>query len=393
MIPKPIDQITKEDIESLVTAKVPESRTLEYKAQIAVNTTDEKREFLCDLSSFANTAGGDIVFGITDERDVNGNATSLPGSADGITLPNASQVRLQLENLIRDGIDPRIPGLQWQQVEGFPKGPVLVMRIPKSWVGPHMVIYRDLSRFYSRSGDGKHHLDVGEIRSAFLAQAGFADKIRQFVIDRVSKTMQRGGPIPFDESAKVLLHLIPVASLGQANTRDVTKSAAQLQSDLRPISAGGWSPHFNFDGAIVVGGLSNSYVQVFRSGIIEAGAQRIAQGEGISIIGFERAICEATERYLRVQSKLELPLPIFVLITLIGVKGLRLILNDWFTMRGLDEQIKIDRDLLQLPEVLVEDYNVKISRVLRPTFDALWQACGLEQSFNYDDQGNWNPPK
>ncbi len=48
-----------------------------------------------------------------------------------------------------------------------------------------------------------------------------------------------------------------------------------------------------------------------------------------------------------------------------------------------------DRDFLELPEVVAEDYGSDVGRLLRPAFDALWQACGIEQSANYDQAGNW----
>jgi hypothetical protein len=53
----------------------------------------------------------------------------------------------------------------------------------------------------------------------------------------------------------------------------------------------------------------------------------------------------------------------------------------------------IGLDVLPLPEVLVENYGADVPTVLRPMFDALWQACGLEQSLNYNAQGNWEPAR
>jgi predicted HTH transcriptional regulator len=67
-----LNRISKEDIESLVSAKVSESHTLDYQQQLPDNDTEKKREFLYDVSSFANAAGGDMVFGIIDERDGSG---------------------------------------------------------------------------------------------------------------------------------------------------------------------------------------------------------------------------------------------------------------------------------------------------------------------------------
>jgi len=126
MIQKALNQVTKEDIESLVSAKVSESRTLDYKQQLPESDTDKKREFLYDVSSFANAAGGDMVFGVIDERDASGKATGLPANVEGLHIPNISDGITRLENLIRDGIDPRIQGIEWKTVEGFPCGPVLV---------------------------------------------------------------------------------------------------------------------------------------------------------------------------------------------------------------------------------------------------------------------------
>ena len=51
----------------------------------------------------------------------------------------------------------------------------------------------------------------------------------------------------------------------------------------------------------------------------------------------------------------------------------------------------IDRDVLILPDILVDDYNTPIPSVLRPAFDALWQAAGFARSMNYDQQGQWLP--
>lgn len=49
----------------------------------------------------------------------------------------------------------------------------------------------------------------------------------------------------------------------------------------------------------------------------------------------------------------------------------------------------IDQDLLMLPDILVEDFNVDAKEVLRLVFDMVWQACGWERIMNYDENGNW----
>ena len=61
---KPLDQIDEDDLRALIGA-ASEGLTLEFKQDSpALGTDGEKREFLADVTSFANAAGGDIVYGI-----------------------------------------------------------------------------------------------------------------------------------------------------------------------------------------------------------------------------------------------------------------------------------------------------------------------------------------
>ncbi len=64
MIPKPLDKIEKPDIDALVANAVSERRTIEYKLVLPENADSNKKEFLADVSSFANAAGGDLLFGV-----------------------------------------------------------------------------------------------------------------------------------------------------------------------------------------------------------------------------------------------------------------------------------------------------------------------------------------
>jgi len=80
--------------------------------------------------------------------------------------------------MIRDGIAPRIIGLQTKAIDGFSDGCVIVIRIPKSWNYPHMVTYKNHSRFYSRNSAGKYPLDVTEIRSAFIASESLTENTK-----------------------------------------------------------------------------------------------------------------------------------------------------------------------------------------------------------------------
>ena len=86
MIPKNIDQITEKDLQDLIDNSVVERKTLEYKQSLPGNSDSEKKEFLNDISSFANTSGGDLIYGIIEDRD-----TGIPKTLEGLEIQNVDQ--------------------------------------------------------------------------------------------------------------------------------------------------------------------------------------------------------------------------------------------------------------------------------------------------------------
>ena len=104
-IPTQFDDITKADIDALLANGVPEGRTIEYKLTLPGSTDQDKKEFLADISSFANAAGGDLLYGLDAQKGV---PTAIPGLA---IADSDAEIR-RLEGIIRTGIDPRIPGVR-----------------------------------------------------------------------------------------------------------------------------------------------------------------------------------------------------------------------------------------------------------------------------------------
>jgi hypothetical protein len=372
----------------LIINAVSESRTLEYKEALPGNSDSEKYEFLKDVSSFANASGGDILYGVRDKRE-HGKPTGIPESAIGISDIRSDAEILRLENMIRDGIAPRITGIRIVSINGFSKGPVLIVRIPNSWLSPHMITIRD-TRFYSRTNAGKYPLDVAEIRSAFALSESLPDKIRRFRDDRVAKIIADETPVKLSGSSRVILHILPLTALNITAGIDI---ASLNGKPPPPIYSTGWDYRLNFDGLLSYHGKGPSYhgyVQVFRSGAIEAvnsSFMHFNSEEKKFIPGnyFEQQIISALATYLNLQKEdLQLQAPVFVMLTLYAVKGFRISSGPYS-----DENETIDRDILFLPDIIVEDYDTPATTLLRPAFDALWQASGFERSRSYDAEGAW----
>lgn len=167
MISKRTEEVRKSDIDALVTDQVCERRILEYKAKLPGKSDADKREFLADVSSFANIDGGDLLYGVSDRRDSNGQPTGTPEAADGLAGINSGSEVLRIEQMIRNGVSPVIQNIETRVIEGFDDGPVIMVRIPQSATRPHRVSFKNLSRFYGRTSAGKFELDVTELRAAF----------------------------------------------------------------------------------------------------------------------------------------------------------------------------------------------------------------------------------
>lgn len=101
MIPKVLDQIAEADILALITNSVAEGRAIEYKRDLPGTSDADKREFLADVSSFANTAGGDLIYGIEESQ---GTPTRIVGLS--ISDPDL-QIR-RLDDSLASGLEPRI---------------------------------------------------------------------------------------------------------------------------------------------------------------------------------------------------------------------------------------------------------------------------------------------
>lgn len=116
MLDKPLDSLTESDIQQAVVDRIPEDKQLEYKETLPGSDHESKKEFLADVSAMANAAGGLILYGIAEERDANNKTTGIPSGSPGLQDINLDQEKRRLENLLRDGIKPRIQGIGFRAI-------------------------------------------------------------------------------------------------------------------------------------------------------------------------------------------------------------------------------------------------------------------------------------
>lgn len=372
---KHIDNIDEADLKALVDLPATEGQRLEFKGTLPGGSDSQKREFLADVSAFANAVGGDILYGISESA----------GKAKGIEPleVDVDAEVLRLESLIRDGLDPRIPGVRLRAVP-VDGGHVIVLRIPRSWAAPHVVSIGGWFRFFTRTSAGKHPIDVRELRALFALSESVERRVRQFRAERVAHVTARTEGISLAHGACVLVHVLPV---GPSITLDIGSIEGQA-TQLAPLNSYGLSWRHNLDGFLVfwpAGAEILSYTQLFRDGSIEMGdAYLLSKGQTLHAGLLETRIIEGVARALAAQQTLGMAPPLVVLTSVIGVHGYEVVPQQ--SVLVLQEHT-IDRDTLILPEVVVQEMPFDAGGAMKPTFDALWNAGGWPRSLSYDADG------
>ncbi|MEM7557456.1 MAG: hypothetical protein AAF378_25915, partial [Cyanobacteria bacterium P01_A01_bin.84] len=70
----------------------------------------------------------------------------VPTEICGLDIPDADAVILKLENSIRDGIAPRIPGIAARAIPLSNNRVVVIFRIPRSFSQPHIITFKNSSK-------------------------------------------------------------------------------------------------------------------------------------------------------------------------------------------------------------------------------------------------------
>jgi hypothetical protein len=152
---KPTREWTEADLQALVETGAKETLSLQLKGPRALEKSEAGAlEISKEVSSFANAAGGVIVYGMSAE---NGAAARLEG------IDPASFSREWLDQAITTGIQRGIDGLQITtlELESRPGKVVYLVEVPESSRAPHQAADK---RFYKRSGNAPQAMEEYEIR-------------------------------------------------------------------------------------------------------------------------------------------------------------------------------------------------------------------------------------
>lgn len=375
--------MTASDIQALVDGQVRETRDLDYKSELPGNSYDAKKEFLKDATSFANTEGGLLIFGVETGRDERGQDTGVPLRVVGLRGANLDNEVRRLTDILRTGAWPGV-GRQarFREIDMGEPGPILVLRLPRSLEAPHRIIFQGSNRFWRRSENSKYEPDVPELRQMFLESATWLEDAARFHSQRSTDlTAEVASDLlgtPF-----ALVHLLPIGRLNlYFDLRPWEEEFRRKMTPLVPRGLGyNWT--WNEHGFRTITALDDrlSYSQCFRFGGIEGFTSHIwhetphRNGGNVRLLRAQELLSALpdwiAERRAFLETALGLSPPWVVMITLAAVRGCVVPVNLGHFSRG-----QIGPNVVRLSMIVLDEETDFIEQLCR-RFDVLWQAAGV----------------
>jgi hypothetical protein len=136
------DLTSLEKLAALVASGERESEVLEYKTASERVIASDKREAAKDISAFANSMGGVLIYGVrTDSSDKTRPVALEPIHPENVNL---------LIHGVPSGIKHPVRGLRWRALPSTEAPQALIIDVPPSADAPHQVL--ESHRYYRRNG-------------------------------------------------------------------------------------------------------------------------------------------------------------------------------------------------------------------------------------------------
>lgn len=381
---KPFPELEESDLRRLLADEVPEGVELDYKENIGGGAV----EFAKDVTSFANTKGGYLVFGMTEENQRPTGLQALPGYEPDETIG-------RLTAWAQEHIRPRLT-IRFKSVPLSEGGEVLVVEVPRSWQGPHEV--KQEHRYYRRNQHGKDQMDVDELRMAFGLDNGFQKALEDLQQSRVRHLLDLSQGIGANIAA-FLLHLVPAEAVMSRRRHDFSGSDYEGQYPVphpsltgRMVWRGGTTTIHNLDGyefRQIAGrpGLTDS-CQVFRNGSLEYRMTAYDPGGDRTFRTYfvDQWLLFAVEHAQRVMRHMVIDGPVAITAAIVGA-------TNWeWPMPNLEGlPFKIQERHLLFPDVLLDTLKSDPEPVVASLSNLIWNAMGRVCSPNFTD-GKFRPP-
>lgn len=369
MLEKPIDELIEADVRALVARAATEGRHLEFKRDLPPRSDDGTREFLADVTAFANAQGGDLVFGVEDREGI---ASGVPG----VQLKDVDAEILRMENLLRDAVDPRLSGVRitWIPLGNSTDHGTLILRIPASVTAPHRMKFKRSSRFYARNSRGKYEMDTHELRQAFTANEALPHRIRALHAEAVRAASGIDMPFRLMTGPCAITSVIPWGYFREVRDLDVTPSNAVV-----PVrTTDGFGYYETLEGVLLHSHADDenavrAYTLLHRTGRFDAAWLVGSEHDGVKSVHperFEKGLADMVRSPVTRLRSLGVEGPWVILTTIAGIRDYQIHVSKW------DASSPAWRDSGTLPELILDDITLD---ALVPAFEAFWLLFGVRR--------------
>lgn len=174
MFNKPLSKVTLDDVKDLVESrKEKEGQHLDYKRELS-GADKDKKEFLKDVTAFANSSGGYLIIG-ADEK-----TTKVCGTPDMI---GNQKIEEWISNVLTTNVDQKVR-YEMQLLPLETGKTVIVIHIPESPRKPHMVTLDARNSYHVRHNVVIHAATHNEVREMFEGSRRGRDAVREFMEQR-----------------------------------------------------------------------------------------------------------------------------------------------------------------------------------------------------------------
>jgi hypothetical protein len=228
------------------------------------------------------------------------------------------------------------------------------------------------------------------------------DAARKFHRERVERIAKATAPVALLNGGALVMHVVPLAATDDQQTPSFDAISTNPNRFPPIVDNHARNAKITYDGLLTAsngdgfGRPQRAYVQVFRSGAVEAVASSLARGREhnfLQLPNIQAMIIKYAGLYASALSAFGVEPPFAVLVSLVGVAGMRLLQD--FIGNALPEDLPfdaLDRERLSFGDIVFDstpaDYRAA-AKLVKPILDHLANAAGLTSSPYFDADGNY----
>lgn len=202
---KELAEVTKEDLDELISQKISEDEFLEFKKTLPSNKREDKwiqgensigekaiTSLIKEIVAFANTSGGFLILGMEEE----GNTKPVAKKIN--PLPRIYELSERLKRTFRNVIEPTLNSIRFHPIELEDGTGVLVIRVERSYLAPHRSL-KDME-CYIRRNDSSEKMTMREIKDIVISRFNSNQNTNSIFLDRKTSFEEncRIGRLPYD---------------------------------------------------------------------------------------------------------------------------------------------------------------------------------------------------